>query len=91
MDHVFKSFEFNLHSDFPCFQKRRLNLGVSIIKLMPDPKERDTFLSKKWVQTDKHTDRQTDIEHEFFEPSTQKAPSGQILFLRAKRFWKLFS
>ena len=55
------------------FKKRWLNLGVSIIKLMPDPKERDTFLSKKWVQTDK----QTDIEHEFFEPSTQKAASGQ--------------
>ena len=56
------------------FKNGRLNLGVSIIKLMPDPKERDTFLSKKWVQTDK---QQTDIEHEFFEPSTQKAPSGQ--------------
>ena len=79
MDHVFKSFEFNLHSDFPCFQKRGLNLCVSIIKLMPDPKERDTFLSKKWVQTaDKQTDRQqTDIEQKNFEPSTQKAPSGQ--------------
>ena len=60
------------------FKNGRLNLGVSIIKLMPDPKERDTFLSKKWVQTaDKLTDRQTDIEHDFFEPSTQKAPSGQ--------------
>ena len=39
---------------------------------------------QKWVQTDKQTskqaNRQTDIEHGFFEASTQKAPSGQLLF-----------
>ena len=28
-------------------------------------------------QTDKQANRQTDIEHGFFEASTQKAPSGQ--------------
>ena len=33
-------------------------------------------------QTDKQANRQTDIEHGFFEASTQKAPSGQLFLVR---------
>ena len=35
------------------------------------------FLGTTDKQTDKQANRQTDIEHGFFEASTQKAPSGQ--------------
>ena len=52
---------------------------LSILSILK--KKRDTFFAKTWVQTNKQTDRQanrqTDIEHGFFEASTQKAPSGQ--------------
>ena len=52
---------------------------LSILSILK--KKRDTFFEYFWVQADKQTDkqanRQTDIEHGFFEASTQKAPSGQ--------------
>ena len=51
---------------------------LSILSILK--KKRDTFLVEKWVQesnrqTNKQANRQTDIEHGFFEASTQKAPS----------------
>ena len=54
---------------------------LSILSILK--KKRDTFFAYKQTdkqadkQTDKQANRQTDIEHGFFEASTQKAPSGQ--------------
>ena len=52
---------------------------LSILSILK--KKRDTFFGQNWVQTHRQTrrqaNRQTDIEHGFFEASTQKAPSGQ--------------
>ena len=53
---------------------------LSILSILK--KKRDTFFQLFWVQesnrqTNKQANRQTDIEHGFFEASTQKAPSGQ--------------
>ena len=63
-----------------------LHAQLSILSILK--KKRDTFFHKLGTdrQTSRQANRQTDIEHGFFEASTQKAPSGQIQIRKVKIF-----
>ena len=56
-----------------------LHAQLSILGILMNrtPKSVTPFLGTN-KQTNRQANRQTDIEHGFFEASTQKAPSGQL-------------